>query len=97
MSEDRLPNLIKDLKRAVDECWVSKIEAYEIAKKNAHLCVQIIEELGYMPHLTNYRLEKRRKETDGMDYWFEDFWSHEDMIIALFEHLEKEEFKHAST
>lgn len=97
MNESGLTHLLKELKRAHDECWASKIASYEIAKKNAHLCVQIIREIGYVPLLVNNRLEKRRKETDGMNYFYEDFWANEDMIIAFFEHFGAEEFEHGST
>lgn len=93
MKEVNLSHLLEELERAVDECWASKIAAYEITKKNAYLCVQIIQELGYVPHLANKRLEKRKKETDGMDYLREDFWCDQDLIIALFEHFEDNSIK----
>ena len=96
MKEGRLPHLLNELKMAHEECWAAKIASYEIAKKHACLCVEIIREIGYVPLLVNNRLEKRRKETDGMNYLSEAFWSNEDMIIALFAHFGTVEFEHVS-
>lgn len=96
MNEDRLTNLLNELKMAHEECWAAKIASYEIAKKHACLCVEIIRKIGYVPLLVNNRLDKRRKETDGMDYLSEDFWANEDIIIAFFEHFGTEEIEHGS-
>lgn len=94
MSEGRLPNLLKELEKAHDECWTAKVATYETSKRNAPLCVQIVEELGYMPKLVNNRIEQRMIETDGRDVLDEDFWANEDMVISLFECLGTEEFEH---
>ena len=96
MSENKLPRLFEELKKACDDCWVSKLATYETAKKYAPLCVQIVQELGFVPRLANSRLERRMEETDGRSILDEDFWANEDMIIAFFEGLEKEVFLHAS-
>jgi hypothetical protein len=96
MSENKLPHLFEELKKASQECWASKIATYETAKKYAPLCVQIVRELGFVPRLANSRLERRMEETDGRDILDEDFWTNENMIIALFEHLEIEDLQNAS-
>ena len=74
MSENQLSHLFEELKKAADECWVSKIAAYDIAKKNAYLCVKIIQQLGYVPRLINNRIEQRVKQTDGRSVLDPDFW-----------------------
>lgn len=97
MSENNLPHLFEELKKAVDEYWIYKIAAYEIAKNNAYLCVKIIQQLGYVPRLINNRIEKRIMETDGRSVLDTDFWCDQDMIIAFFEGLDREVFEHACT
>jgi len=82
--------LIKDLKTAYNACWDAKIKAYETAKKYAPLCLQIVQRLGDVPKLANNRIEQRRQELDGCGALLEDFWAHEDMVIALYRHVESE-------
>jgi len=102
MRENKFPDLLKELKKASDECWASKIATYEIATKHAPKCIQILQELGYVPRLINNRIEKRLSEREGWDVCSNDFWASADMIIALSNHLEQKfdalkEFKNAST
>ena len=90
MNKNKLPILLNGLKEAYEECWKAKIATNDVAKKYAPLCVQIMQEMGYVPELINNRIQERIRSTDGMDVLSEDFWSNEDMIISLFEHLENE-------
>lgn len=94
--------LICDLKQAFDECWEAKIATYDKAKKHAPLCLRIMAELlGDVPKLINNRIEERKRALDGLGVFRPDFWANEDMIIALWEHIESKfdllEDCHAST
>jgi hypothetical protein len=98
---EALNELIEKLKGAKGECVASKIATYETAKKHAPLCIQILKLLGFTPKLINKRLEERISMTDGRSVFEEDFWSNEDMIIALSDHLQGvygplEEFKYGA-
>jgi hypothetical protein len=102
MNKNKLQQLLKELQKASNDCWASKIATHDIAVKNAPLCVKIVQELGYVPKLVNKGIEKRKCETDGRDVFDNDFWSDADMIIALSERLEEEfgsleEIQNAST
>jgi hypothetical protein len=90
MSDKTFGDLLKDLKKAADECWDSKLATHDIAKKHASLCCKIVHELGHVPELINNRIEQRKNETGGRDSRHPDFWTSADMIIALCEHFHKE-------
>lgn len=89
MSNDQL-KLFKELKNASKDCWSGKIAAYEMTEKHAPLCVQIVKNLDSTPKLFNKLIEKRIQETDGRGVLEDDFWKDPDMIIALYEYIERE-------
>lgn len=92
--KQNIDQLFEALKVAHDECWKAKIATYDIARKHAPVCVQIMEQfteaLGHYPRALSQRIEKRMQETDGRTVFEEDFWANEDMIITLWERIDGE-------
>ncbi len=88
MSDNKWLELLRDLKKASDECWGAKRVLHDLGNQYAPLCFQILLEGRQIPKLINNRIEKRKNAT-GLDPVHPDFWD-ADMIIALYEHLDEE-------
>lgn len=72
------------LDEAAKKCWEVKVEAYDIAKICAPLCLHIVNLLG-VPYLTNQKLEQRSEATRFKPGDIE-FWEDLDIVIALADH-----------
>lgn len=79
--------LIDELKKAYEECSKAQVALYNTVCKHAPLCIRVLNEIGDVPTLKNNAIAKRKHDTDGRGVLSIDFWSHEDMISSLYEHV----------
>lgn len=86
MNDNEFLDLLGELSKASKECIKSQIASYEVGKRYAPLCIQVLLESRMIPKLINNKMEKRKSES-GLDPVHPDFWN-ADMIIALAEHYQ---------
>jgi hypothetical protein len=98
MNLDKFPELkpeskqmLYDLKQAYNECIAAQLATHEVARKHSPLCIKILKDLlGDVPKLINKQIENRKKTSKGCGVLEFDFWADDRMIVALWEHIERE-------
>lgn len=84
----KLKRLVDDLKEAATACIEAQIAAYEEAKKHAHVCIRVLEEIKQQPQgmseWLNRIIQARIGQTDGIPPDWTDFWSNPEMIVRFF-------------